>query len=181
MGPIWVSVLLLMDGSFLPFFSKRVLSPFSPTPIRVTERPLLKDRNFSVIIGGTSVNMAKGGTKCTQCCGNSVATHQLPYSRTIAAFVSSINWNVAWRISFLFPWFGKNSSCAQRGEERLEKTHQMELHLPEPELCSCSFLSTFLYVIWKMAYLHKILPNKLKKGFFLLEAVPFLILNRFYK
>ena len=72
MGPKWVSVLLLMDGSFLPFFSKRVLSPFSPTPIRVTERPLLKHQNFSVIIGGASVNMAKGETKCTQFCGNSV-------------------------------------------------------------------------------------------------------------
>ena len=45
---------------------------FPPTPIRVTERPLLKHRNFSVVIGGAGEPMAKGGTKSTQCCGNSV-------------------------------------------------------------------------------------------------------------
>ena len=51
---------------------KKGYLPLSPPPIRVTERPLLKHRNFSVIIGGAGGPMAKGGTKSTQCCGNSV-------------------------------------------------------------------------------------------------------------
>ena len=59
---------------FFTFPLKKGTFPFPPppTPIRVTERPLLKHRNFSVIIGGAGGPMAKGGTKSTQCCGNSV-------------------------------------------------------------------------------------------------------------
>ena len=62
--------------------------------------------------------------------------------------------------------FSLNSFRAKSGEERLEKTHQMELQLqlPEPSyVVVASFL--FLHVIWKMAYLHKFLPNQLKKFF----------------
>ena len=72
---------------FFNFPLKKGTFPFSPpTPIRVTERPLLKHRNFSVIIGGAGGPMAKGGTKSTQCCGNSVGDASASLRTTIAAF-----------------------------------------------------------------------------------------------
>ena len=56
-----------------------------------------------------------------------------------------------------------NSSCAPRGEERLEKTRQMELQLPElsyvlvPSKCICKEVATKYF-----------LPGDLKLNLFLL-------------
>ena len=126
MGPKWVSVLLLMDGSFLPLPLKKGTFPFPPTPIRVTERPLLKHRNFSVIIGGAGGPMAKGGTKSTQCCRNSVgdasaslrtndrgfrSTYKYLYHGAVTTYSSKkMVSSIFFYFDLLFPW---KMSCSR--------------------------------------------------------------------
>ena len=147
MGPKWVSVLLPMDGSFLPFLSKRVLSPFSPTPIRVTERPLLKHRNFSVIIGGTGGPMTKGGTKSTQCYGNSVGDASASLRTNDRSFWTVLIISDLYIVLFFLT--GHCVSCENHSIDYL-KTTDISSWLQDPSvLLNAFFLITYNYlIIW---------------------------------